>query len=363
MTTKALQQSMINTLKNTQYTDDAAQERSFPIYVKNIGRKSLVSVLEKYVKLWEPRDIRLSSEYQDTHRVESTDDVLIKDIAKGMKVSVEERIPSKNTLKVAVMFQHNLAEFERYDSTVDAHNEQWVNQGCPEDVMDPTTGDIFEVEDKYLNHASDENPAPFGESTGHLARSKPKARRKKLLTVTYKVKVLRESNMFQLDFSAVDNRGRTVYFNSLKNKNLAYLTRRATQELYGNPEAFGNKGPFLEGISMLVTGKKIGRCFSKNTAPDEQVTRNVKNAYLEQGLKSGASAGTKTIANLVRYLVPWIGVIGIIASAYRAFQEYITVQTMFIYFGLNLALIYASIFISGRMLRHAFDIDVDRRFS
>jgi len=361
MNERIAQKSILQSMRQAQYTSDAAKERSFPVYTQDVADKSAVSILEEYIMLWEPRDLRLDPEYRKSHSVETTDDLLMQDLASGMKLQVEERLPTKNAIKVAVLFQHNMSEFERYNDVVDAHNDKWVDEDCPEDVFDPKTGDIYEVEDRYLNHAGDDSPNLFGESTGSLASARPKAKRRKLLTVTYKLDISPNNGMFSLEFSAEDYLGSTVYYNTLRGKNLAYLTRRATQELYGNPEVFGNTGPFLEGISMLVTGKKLGRVHAKNERPEWSQSK-VKSPVAEQAILAAEASGLKTIGYLIRFAVPIIGMLVIIIKTFSALGKG-TLDGLFPTYGITLLVMYGSVVISGWVLRKSYAVTVERKFT
>lgn len=342
---------------------ESARNRSLPIYYNDVARKNPITILEEYVMQWEPCDLRLDPLYLEGHEVEITDDLLTQDIAKGMKLQVEERIPSKNTIKVAVLFQHNMSEFERYNDVVDSHNEQWLDQGCPEDVFNPETGDIFEVEDRYLNHAGDNTPNPFGQSTGHLASLKPMAKRRKYLTVTYKLNLFPDNQMFSLEFSAEDYQGQVVYYNTLRGKNLSKLTRQATQELYGNPEAYGNSGPFYEGISMLVTGKKLKRCSQKNEKPTYLIDEAcLKNPVIQQASLAAGTTGLRTLGNLIRYIIPIVGLFSILIRTFTALSN-ASLDGLLLSYLISLGMIYASVLVSGWLINKAYELDVERRFS
>ena len=361
MDERTIKRNIVQTLKQSDATIKAAEERSLPITFSQVSSKNPTTILEKYIMLWEPQDLRLDPEYRKTHEVKVTDDLFTQDLVKGMKLEIEERIPSKGMIKVAVLFQHNMSEFERYNDVVDSHNEKWVKQGCPEDVFNPETGDIFEVEDKYLNHAGDDRPELFGKNTGKLSKARPSHKRVKLLTVTYRLELLRESRTFSLEFTAEDYRGKLVYFNKIKGKDLATLTRRSVQELYGNPEAHGNTGAFLEGISMLVTGKKLSRCMYKNTSP-EWASNDYKNPVVNQAVKSAGVSGLRVGANLIRYTIPFIGIISILVTTFSAMSEG-TLKGLFFSYFIILGLIYASVLVSGFMLRRAYSLELNRKYT
>jgi hypothetical protein len=353
---------VLQSICEDRYTSERAKERLIPVTYKDVANKSAVSILEEYVMLWAPQDLRLDPSYQAEHEVIVTDDLFTQDIIKGMQLKIEERIPTQNMIKVAVLFQHNMSEFERYNDVCDSHNKKWVAQGCREDVFDPSTGDILDVEDKYVNHAGDDSPCLFGESTGPLASARPSAKRRKLLTITYKLDIDPENrSLFNLEFIAEDYRGRIVYYNCLKNKNLAYLTRRATQELYGNPEVYGDTGPFYEGISMLVTGKKLRKCYDKNEKPG-WAHETIKSPVIEQATLAAGSSGLKTAAYMIRYLTPVCGLIFIIGRVFYAIKQE-TVEGLFLHCFISLLTMYASIILSGILLRRAYSLDMGRRFT
>jgi len=359
MNDRLVEKFVLQSLKESRASDEKAHRRSLPVYYEDVSNLNPVSILEQYISMWEPRDLRLDPIYQETHEVIVTDSEFMQDVSKGIELIIEQRIPTKNTIRVAVMFQHNMSEFERYNDFVDAHNSEWIERGCPEDVFDPTTGDVFEVKDKYINHAGDDSGNPFGVSTGALASARPKRKRRKLLTITYKLNLLPESKMFQLNFVAEDYNGKVVYHNSLKHKNLAYLTRRATQELYGNPEEHGNEGPFLEGISMLITGKKIKRCAS-NEIP-EGVNTNYKSPVVNQVAMATNAVGIRVVGNVIKYLIPLVCAFFLIKETIVSFYHW-NFDGIIIIYATNLLAIYLSVLASGWLFRKAYSIELESKF-
>jgi hypothetical protein len=347
-------------MRQAKYTSDAARLRSLPVTYDEVSHKSEVSVLEQYVTLWAPRDLRLDPEYQRTHEVVVTDDAFMQDIAKGMKIIVQERVPSKGMIKVAVLFQHNLSEFERYNDVVDKHNNSWIDKGCPEDTFDPVTGDIFEIKDKYINRAGDDSYNPLEGSGGSLSSARPTAKRKKLLTITYVLNRLPSSEKFELEYSAEDTKGNIVYFNKLVGANIAYLTRRATQELYGNPEVYGNSGPFYEGISMLITGKKIRYCAGINEKPKWSPDK-IKNPVVDQAVVAAKSSGLKTMALIIKYSVPTVGILSILFKTFIALAQQ-SLEGLFVFYAVTLVSMYLSVIVSESMLRKSYSVTMEGKF-
>ena len=191
------------------------------------------------------------------------------DLADGMILQVMGRDPLHNAIVLGVYLQSNLAEFERYNLVVEKHNDTWIKQGCPEDVFNPLTGDISEVKDKLVSFAETESPYAKRpkriKNHGPLEKAKPNAKRNLYATIEFRLEVT--SILFTLSFVAKDYNSRVIYYNTLSHKDVAYLTRRAIQELFGNPFVYGNSGALLDGIAFLIQGKKLPICAKESKMP------------------------------------------------------------------------------------------------
>lgn len=245
-------------------------DRTVSVSTKNVKRMNPVSILEKYLLRWSPRDVRFEDTYLEDHEFESTDSLFMEDLADGMVLKVIERLPKENSITIGVFFQSNLAEFERYNAVVDQHNEAWIEQGCPEDVFDPRTGDINPIRDTLVKEAVTNSPyhrAPgYDPSSGPLTKARPKIKRD--LYVKIKVRLDIMGSIFKIGFVAWDQKDRIIYYNELQHKDLSYLTRRVIHELFGNPFVYANSGALLDGIAHLIQGKKLSLCNEFNKTPD-----------------------------------------------------------------------------------------------
>lgn len=245
-------------------------ERTLSVSVKDVRRSNPVSIMEKYLLNWPPRDVRFEDTYLDEHEFEFTDSVYMVDLADGMTLKVIERLPKENSITIGVYLQSNLAEFERYNAVVEEHNEAWVEQGSPEELFDPRTGDIIPIRDTLVKEAVADSPyrrtSEYEPSDGPLTKARPKTKRD--LYAKIKVRLDIEDDMFIIGFVAWDSKDLIIYYNVLENENLSYLTRRVIHELFGNPFVYGNSGALLDGIAHLIQGKKLKLCGEHNTIPD-----------------------------------------------------------------------------------------------
>jgi hypothetical protein len=245
-------------------------DRTQPVSSKDVRRMTPVSILEKYLLKWPPRDVRFEDSYLRDHEFEFTDSLFMVDIADGMVLKVIERLPAENSITIGVYLQSNLAEFERYNAVVDQHNDAWEEQGCPEDVFDPRTGDINPIRDTLVKEAVADSPyrrtPEYDPSTGPLTKARPKTKRD--LYFKFKVRLDVLGSIFKIGFVAWDAKNQIVYYNELQHKDIAYLTRRVIHELFGNPFINGNAGPLLDGIAHLIHGKKLALCVKFNEIPN-----------------------------------------------------------------------------------------------
>jgi hypothetical protein len=245
-------------------------DRQEVVTVKDVRRINPLATLEKYLLKWPPRDVRFEDTYLDEHEFEHTDSLFMIDIADGMVLKVIERLPKENSITVGVYLQSNLAAFERYNAVVDQHNKAWVEQGCPEDVFDPRTGDINPIRDTLVKEANVGSPyrrtTEYDPSSGPLTKARPKVKRD--LYAKIKVRLDIVGSIFKMEYVAWDSKDMIIYYNVLKHKDLSYLTRRAIQELFGNPFVHTNTGPLLDGIAHLIQGKKLALCNQYNEIPE-----------------------------------------------------------------------------------------------
>jgi hypothetical protein len=86
------------------------------------------------------------------------------------------------------------------------------------------------------------------------------------ILIRYHLRVKRGT--FILGYVAYDHMDKVIYYNQISHRNLSYLVRRSVQELWGNPKATGMGGVWLEGVPMLINGKKLAICKQDNTAPE-----------------------------------------------------------------------------------------------
>lgn len=246
-------------------------ERNKPVLLSKTRFESPMTALEEHIIKWAPRDVRLDEQYLNNHTFHMTAEEEMTNIYLGMILKVERKDPINNGITIGVYAQSNLAEFERYNEEVKAHNEEWKNNGSPTDVFDPITGDIHEIQDTYVNQAIPESPyrADPGipaRSHGTLAKRAPEIKRAKIIEVEYRLETI--AGGFQLSYVAKDRKKQVVYYNVVEHKDLAYLSRRATQEIYGNHLVTGTSGPLLDGISYLIQGKKLSICNERNIKPE-----------------------------------------------------------------------------------------------
>ena len=230
--------------------------RGCPVMVSD--HRNLLEELTRLVLAYEPRDLRLDANYRAEHEVLDLSSAWAVDVCAGARLRECNRMPSKNTLVVALDVQSNMADFERYNSVVRDHNERWEAEGCPTDSFDPWSGDIIGVE-QYVDFAvADEEMPVMGDKSGSLFRARPGAKRSELVTVEYRVSA--SDRKWTLGFVATDREGRAVCWDEESGIDLASLVRRSVQKLYGNQEVRGNEGALSEGLTMLVQGRKVPWC-------------------------------------------------------------------------------------------------------
>jgi hypothetical protein len=318
-----------------------AQQRSFeksfdritPRKFTDIELQNPLSVLEELVIGWPPCDVRYEPSYARTHEIEPNDSELMKDVYRGLSLKVLHKMPTDGKLIVGVFLQSNLAEFERYNEAVQKHNEEWEKNGSPEDVFDPRTGDIHTVKDKsvrkalakssFLEHLDLED-----ESDGNLSKARPKEKRHLYLTVSYKLETIEiagEDPYFRLGYIVTDYKDRIVYYNELESLDLSYLVRRATQEIYGHPFILTNKGPFFDGISLLIQGKKIPLCQKYNKVPllaAESKVKKTREVHAVKNVEIGTGEGIGILFGILIPIAAIVYAVGISLVAVNSYNDY-----------------------------------------
>ena len=248
-----------------------SKSRVEPVLLEDIKKRNVISTLEKYLLVWPPCDVRCEMSYQVGHDFRSTDSAFMEDLSDGIILQVMDRDPIHCGIVLGVYLQSNLAEFERYNQVVDKHNQAWINQGCPEDTFNPITGDMAEIKDQLVSYAETKNPRIKRprriKNNGPLEKAKPDVKRNLYAQIEFRLS-FSSKNEFVLSFVAKDYNSQIIYYNILVNKDLAYLTRRAIQELFGNPFVYGNSGALLDGIAFLIQGKKLPICAKESKRPD-----------------------------------------------------------------------------------------------
>lgn len=295
---------------------EESARRWTPLKAQDLDGEPLVHVLSDLVTSWPPRDIRLDPVYKVSHPVESIDSEHMEMIARGMEVRVTRKNLQTNTLSLAVDFQSNLDEYEAYNEKVRTHNERWENQGRPEDVFNPVTGDLLPLKDTYVDPAiptSKHDPIPQSffenKSSGTIANNKPTPKRNTYVKLTYKISL--NDDTFTLEYAAKNTKNHILLHNTITGNDLNALVRSSIQQLWGNTEFYGNKGPLLNGISMLLKGKKK---HLNNTPRPEWLKGHTKPAVtLDEVTVSINKTGSNIGHVIFGYIIPIIAGISIIS--------------------------------------------------
>lgn len=263
------------------------------------GLRSLspLTILQKFLHHWRPQDARLDEGYQATHTVLQSDSPAMRHLAEGMKLSIIRKLPTENSLIVGVFFPSNSAEFERYYSVFGKAETEWERHGSPEDVLDPSTGDLHEV----APLSGIEAPKPTNALYARLRLS---------LDI--------QPETFVLSFAAWDIKDRVLFYDVLEHESVSYLMRRMMHELFGNHLLRGNSGQFLEGISYLIQGKKLKLCQS-HPKPSWLVDSNYKTNNIDLVQNQTETAIFSVMAFVFRYLFP-IGlfIYGVFVNTYHS---------------------------------------------
>ena len=241
---------------------EQAQARLTPIQAKDIKGKNILNVLTDLVKSWPLQDLRLNPDINGT----ATDPTYIRDMARGLKLKVAHKELETNTVEFKVMTLTNLDEYERYNLAVETHNDQYEAAGEPSIAFDPIHGTTKRVIDKHMSRISVPNEHDqIPDDDLPTTHPKPQPRRATILTLKYHI-VQMGTIKFKLGYAAEDRAGRTIYYNEIEGTDLAALVRQSIQELWGNPSVYGMHGNLLEGIPLLIQGKKLNLC-QNNTKP------------------------------------------------------------------------------------------------
>lgn len=246
---------------------DIERQRAMPVSVESISDKQPLAVLESLIKMWPVHDIRYSG-------YGTLDDNVMIDMIKGAEVRVIRKDLMLGLLDLTVDFIKNLDEIERYNAAVKSHNRKWIDQGSPTEVFDPVHGDVHAIADQMVDpvfiqssHYRLPKSVYGGISYGPLTKVRPEIERKSHVKVRYQMSITPDSR-FILGYAAYDYEGRIIYYNEVVHHNLAYLVRRSIQEIWGNPVALNKFANLLEGVSMLIQGKKLSICKRDNKLPE-----------------------------------------------------------------------------------------------
>lgn len=313
---------------DTSDIDDLEEQERITENIKAYNYKTKLSishplqVLSELITLWPPQDVRLTQ-----NGWASVDDEMMTDIRKGMKVSIRQVDLTNNILEEVVEFQNNMDEFERYNIVAAEHNKQWIENGCPTEYIEPSHGDIIPIKNQYAPHATVDNIDPPKPSDGPLASKRPTTKRNPYIRIVYQLTINKKENTYTLGYVAYDYKGLCIYYNNVTHKDLKYLVRRATQELWGNHNAKEEAEALLDGIPGLMQGAKIPVCIRDNTRPPHMppnVTLKKNNPDLQRA---------KTIYSLQSffetcsgYIVPIIVAIGILWSSFHFLAIYNDLQ-------------------------------------
>jgi hypothetical protein len=310
-----------------------SMERTKPVLYKDVKKMNPVSILEKYLLLWPPCDVRCEQSYQATHDFNFTDSQFMDDIADGMELKVIGRDPINNAIVLGIYLQSNLAEFERYNQVVEEHNDEWTEQGCPVDTFNPITGDINEIKEQLISYADTDSryikrPGKI-QSDGPLTKARPNAKRSLYAQLEVRLRCIQrgstdKSTIFETTFVAKDYDGRIVYYNGFESKDIAYSTRRVIQEVFGNPFVYGKSGALLDGIAYLIQGKKLQICVKESVKP-LWMTGTLKNSNPKLSASHQVTLLYKVLGSVFGIVLPpvlfWNGVVMASYNALKAFNE------------------------------------------
>lgn len=294
------------------------QLREEPVTVSSIANKQPLSVLEELVKMWPTHDIRYEG-------YGTSDDDLMVDMIKGAETRTTRKDLTKGILEITVEMVKNLDEIERYNAAIGKHNREWEEQGSPEEIFDPVHGDVHKVKDQFVDpvmltskHYDLPKSAYSGVSSGKLANARPNIARKSHTLVRYQMSIV--GDKFILGYAAYDYEGKIIYYNEFSHKNLAYLVRRSVQEIWGNPTAHFEFDSLLEGVSMLINGKKLAICKRDNTLPEflAHEKSQLKSTKAIQKIED-EEVRSAAVSNITGFYFPIAFIIGFVICALWSF--------------------------------------------
>jgi hypothetical protein len=294
-------------------------EREKTVSVQSLAGKLPITVLERLVKMWPTHDIRYSG-----YGTSDTD--LMKDMVKSAEVRTTRKDITLGILELTVEMVKNLDEVERYNAAISRHNKEWKEQGSPTEIFDPVHGDKFEVKDQYVDpvmmqskHYNLPKSAYSDVSSGKLAQARPNLIRKSHIRVKYQMCIISEVQ-FVLSYAAYDYDDKIIYYNEITHHDLAYMVRRSVQEIWGNPGVYDNFGPLLDGVSMLINGKKLMTCKRDNKLPSflahEDTVAKSLNVIHEVEEEEKQQIVT---SNVAAYYMPLVFIIGFVVCALWSF--------------------------------------------
>lgn len=301
-----------------QYSDELEKRerirkrREKSVSVKSILDKQPLTALEKLILMWPPHDIRFDG-------YGTFEEELMVDMIKGAEHRVIRKDIHQGILEVTVELVRNLDEIERYNAAAKKHNQEWIAMGSPSEIFDPVHGDSFAVKDQYIDpvmtkskHYNLPDSAYSDISTGILAKKRPNIQRKSHIRVKYQMSISSD-DQFILGYAAYDYEDRIIYYNSVKHHDLAYLVRRSVQEIWGNPLLKNDRGPLLEGVRMLINGKKINICKKDNQFPEFLATEDTRIKSTEKIQKLEVAQERQIqVSNVASYYMPIIFIIGFV---------------------------------------------------
>lgn len=348
---------------------EESERRWLPLKETDIGDEPLAHILSDLVVSWPPRDLRFDTAYSVSHEITSVDSEYMELLARGMEVRVTKKDLATNTVEFAVDFQSNLDEYEQYNEVAKTHNKRWSDVGCPKDAFDPVKGTVKTIQDTYVDPVipdSKHQPIPKslyeGVSNGKLSKARPGMQRKTYVRLTYHVEVKRQEpiSTYTLTVTARNNKSQVLLHYSDFSADLAALVRGSVQRLWGNTSLYGNKGPLLDGISMLLQGKKIHLSNGKLPGPVKSTVEPQKVALVAE--KAGTGVGFAVFG----YIIPGLSFVSlIILVVYCLIEAYLEGKTMSgTFFGglvVSLLVVFVSLKIGGHLQAHAASLDQTER--
>lgn len=296
--------------------DKIKNEREIPFQINDLNGENPLNILEKFILMWPPRDIRWNR-----HCLEET---IMEDIATSMQTYITRKDISSNILEVTVGFPCNLDEIELYNLKVKNHNQEWLKNGSPTETFNPITGDKHTIEDQLVDPVyfqSNHDPLPDSvyskDANGKLSKTRPEIKRRGFVKTVYRLTI--EGNLFKLGYITFDYNNEIIYYNELLHQDLNYLVRRSIQEIWGNPESIKGNKYVLKGISMLIQGKKLDQCRRDNKYPAAiSAQRNLKSTERIKFAET-IEKTTSSLSVHFAYTIPILLGIGVAVAVFMAF--------------------------------------------